>query len=309
MLQQTRVETVIPYFARWMARFPSVRQLAMASQQDVLSQWEGLGYYSRARNLHQAAQIILEQYDGELPRDMRLLRSLPGIGRYTAGAIASIAFGLDEPLLDANVRRVLARVFAVRTPADSSLGQKKLWGLAEVHLPKGKSSEYNQALMDLGAMVCVPKNPRCTTCPLTRLCVARELGLQEKLPILRAKKQGPHYIVAAAVIRRRGRVLLVKRPSTGLLGGMWEFPNVHVTGDPKRGLASAVKSEYSIRVRGKTTLCIIKHAYTHFSVTVHAVTCDLVLIVNDQRFHWAPLAALDKYPMGKVDRQIARRLN
>ncbi len=309
MLQQTRVETVIPYYTRWMARFPSIRQLALASQQDVLSQWEGLGYYSRARNLHRAAQIVLEQYDGELPRDVSLLCSLPGIGRYTAGAIASIAFGLDEPLLDANVRRVLARVFAVRAPADSPLGQKKLWGLAAEHLPKSKASEYNQALMDLGATVCVPKSPRCTVCPLARLCSARDLELQEKLPILKAKKPSPHYVVAAAVIRRRGRVLLVKRPAKGLLGGMWEFPNVRVAGDPKRCLASAVRSAYSIRVRGKATLGIIKHAYTHFSVTVHAITCDLVSIVNNKRFHWAPLAALDEYPMGKVDRQIARALN
>jgi len=309
MLQQTRVETVIPYFTRWIARFPSIRQLAQASQQDVLSLWEGLGYYSRARNLHRAAQIVVEQHKGKLPRDVRALRRLPGIGRYTAGAIASIAFGLDEPLLDANVRRVLARVFALRDPADSPRGQKALWSLAAEHLPKGRSSEYNQALMDLGAMVCTSKNPRCELCPLAHLCKARELGLQEKLPILKAKKRGPHYILAAAVIKRRGRVLLAKRPTKGLLGGLWEFPNARVVGDPKRSVAAALRSAYGIRVRGKATLGIIKHAYTHFNVTVHAITCDLVSMVDNQRFHWTPLAALDEYPMGKIDRQIARALD
>jgi A/G-specific adenine glycosylase len=308
MLQQTRVETVIPYFKRWIRRFPSIRRLAQASQQDVLSKWEGLGYYSRARNLHQAAQIVMEQYNGELPRDVFAIRSLPGIGRYTAGAIASIAFGLDEPLLDANVRRVLSRVFALRLPVDSSAGQKVLWGIATEHLPRGKSSDYNQALMDLGATVCVPKNPHCEVCPLSRLCLARELGLQGSLPILKARKSPMHYVLAAAVIKKRGRVLLSKRPVKGLLGGLWEFPNVRVAGDPKKSCASAILKNYQLKVKGRTTLKIIQHVYTHFSVTVHAIACDLISNNSKESPHWVPLAALDDYPMGKVDRQIARIL-
>jgi A/G-specific adenine glycosylase len=173
MLQQTRVETVIPYFEKWMRLFPTITDLAKASEQEVLNAWEGLGYYSRARNLHKAAQIVREQYAGELPHDLSALRKLPGIGRYTVGAIASIAFGMDEPTLDGNLRRVFARLFNVSEPSDSPAGEKILWGLAAEHLPKGQAGDYNQALMDLGATICLPKNPRCLICPLMELCQAR----------------------------------------------------------------------------------------------------------------------------------------
>ena len=161
MLQQTRVETVIPYFERWMEHFPGIADLAAASEQDVLSVWEGLGYYSRARNLHKAARIVMEVYAGELPGDLLELRSLPGIGRYTVGAIASMAFGQDVATLDANIRRILARVFDVAQSADSAPGEDILWNLADTHLPKGQAGDYNQALMDLGATICLSKRPRC----------------------------------------------------------------------------------------------------------------------------------------------------
>ena len=161
MLQQTRVEAVIPYFETWMHLFPTVKDLAEASEQDVLNAWEGLGYYSRARNLRKAARIVVEQHNGELPRNLKELRQLPGIGRYTVGAIASIAFDMDEPTLDGNLRRVFARLFDVSEPADTPAGEKILWELAAEHLPKGQAGDYNQALMDLGATICFPKNPRC----------------------------------------------------------------------------------------------------------------------------------------------------
>ena len=159
MLQQTRVETVIPYFERWMRLFPDVRSLAAASERAVLNAWEGLGYYSRARNLHRAAKIVAEKFHGEMPRDLDALRKLPGIGRYTLGALASIAFGLDVSALDGNIKRVYARIFDLTEPVDSPQGEKILWNLADRHLPKGQAGDYNQALMDLGALICVPKNP------------------------------------------------------------------------------------------------------------------------------------------------------
>src|SRR5512140_2840981 len=200
MLQQTRVEAVIPYFERWMARFPSIPELANSAEQDVLSLWEGLGYYARARNLRKSAQLIVEQYGGRLPRDTAALRKLPGVGRYTAGAIASMAFGLDEPALDGNIRRVLARVFDVSEPADSPEGQRQLWELAAKHLPKGRSGDYNQALMDLGATICIAANPRCPVCPVNKVCKARKLGIQAQRPVMKAKKAVPHHMVGAAVI-------------------------------------------------------------------------------------------------------------
>jgi A/G-specific adenine glycosylase len=169
MLQQTRVEAVLPYCARWMRLFPDVRTLAAASEQDVLNAWEGLGYYSRARNLHKAAKVIVSQYDAEIPQTVEDLRKLPGIGRYTAGAIASIAFGKDAPALDGNIKRVYARLFDIEIPVDSPAGEKILWDLADENLPKGRAGDYNQALMDLGAIICVPKNPRCLICPLMNL--------------------------------------------------------------------------------------------------------------------------------------------
>jgi len=308
MLQQTRVETVIPYFEKWMARFPMVNALAQASEQDVLNSWEGLGYYSRARNLHKAAQIVAEKFDGELPRDLDALRSLPGIGRYTVGAIASIAFGMDEPTLDGNLRRVFARLFDVTEAADSPKGEKILWGLAAQHLPKGQAGDYNQALMDLGATLCLPKNPRCLICPLLEMCKAREAGTQEQRPVLKPKKETPHVVHAAAVIIQDGKVLLAKRPSDGLLGGMWEFPNGQVVGDPARGLVQALKTGYSLKVQRKEALGVIQHAYTHFKVTVYAFRAEAASIPKNENLKWVRVDELDDYPMGKVDRQIAKKL-
>jgi len=315
MLQQTRVETVIPYFEKWMQLFPTVRNLAEATEQDVLNAWEGLGYYSRARNLHKAAKIVVEKYNGSLPRDLKELLGLPGIGCYTVGAIASIAFGMDEPTLDGNLRRVFARLFDVSEPADSSVGEKILWGLARENLPSGQAGDYNQALMDLGATICIPKNPRCLICPLMEICKSRASGTQEQRPVLKPKKETPHHVHAAGAIVRRianpphKEVLLSKRPSKGLLGGMWEFPNGRVDGEPADELKSALERGYNLRVRKGEALGIVKHAYTHFRVTVFAYRCELVSISKNKSLKWVKLKELDDYPMGKVDRQIARMLD
>ncbi len=308
MLQQTRVETVIPYFDRWMRLFPTIKALAVASERDVLNAWEGLGYYSRGRNLQKAARIVAEKHGNVLPNNLEELRALPGIGRYTAGAIASIAFGRDEPILDGNLRRVLARLFNVTEAADSTAGENILWGLAAKYLPKGQAGDYNQALMDLGATICLPKNPRCLNCPLMENCQARKLGLQEQRPILKPKKVSPHYIHAAGVIVKNGRVLLALRPSSGLLGGMWEFPNGRVEGDPARGLKMALKTGYKLKVRRGEPLGVVQHAYTHFRVTVHAFHCESIEPSLNDNMKWVRLSQLEEYPMGKVDRLIARRL-
>ena len=308
MLQQTRVETVIPYFEKWMELFPNVSALANASEQDVLNAWEGLGYYSRARNLHKAAKIVAEKFNGELPRDLTDLRSLPGIGRYTVGAIASMAFSMDEPTLDGNLRRVFSRLFDVSEFADSPAGEKILWEFAAQNLPKGQAGDYNQALMDLGATICVPKNPRCLLCPLMKICEARKNGTQDLRPVLKPKKTSPHYIHAAAVIINRGRVLLAQRPSKGLLGGMWEFPNGRVAADPAKELTKVLNAAYRLKVKRKEALGVIQHAYTHFKVTVHAFRCDCAPIPKNKNLKWVRVNKLDDYPMGKVDRQIARLL-
>lgn len=312
MLQQTRVETVIPYFEMWMERFPTVKALADATEQDVLNEWEGLGYYSRARNLHKAAKIVAEKFNGELPRDLDDLRSLPGIGRYTVGAIASIAFGMDEPTLDGNLRRVFARLFDVSEPADSPKGEKLLWDLAAEHLPKGQAGDFNQALMDLGATICLPKKPRCLLCPLMDMCAARIAGTQEQRPVLKPKKETPHVVHAAGVIVKQfgdvPHVLLAQRPVDGLLGGMWEFPNGKVEGEPAWGLAQALRTGYGLKILRKEALGIVRHAYTHFKITVHVFRAETAHVPQHRNLQWVPIAELENYPMGKVDRQIAKKL-
>jgi A/G-specific adenine glycosylase len=338
MLQQTRVETVIPYFEKWMRLFPDVRALAMASEQDVLNAWEGLGYYSRARNLHKAAKIVAEEYNAEMPRDLNALRRLPGIGRYTLGAIASIAFDRDVSALDGNIKRVYSRIFDVEEPVDSPVGEKILWNLADENLPEGHAGDYNQALMDLGATICVPRNPRCLICPVMNLCKARQNGTQDQRPVMKPKKEVPHYIQAAGVIVQRKKVLLAQRPSNGLLGGMWEFPNARVDGDPAQGLPKALKTAYKLRLRVRRNhgaerseplskrgrhwhlapvqvsahkpeaLGIVRHAYTHFKVTVHVFLCEPTSMPQGTNLKWVSLKDLDQYPMGKIDRQIANMI-
>jgi A/G-specific adenine glycosylase len=316
MLQQTRVETVIPYFERWMARFPSVEILAQASLQDVLSAWEGLGYYSRARNLHKAARMIVEQYGGRLPDDPQALRGLPGIGRYTAGAIASIAFGRDAPALDGNIRRVLARLFNMNEPARSMVGERRLWELAGQHLPPGRAGDFNQALMDLGAILCTPQEPGCPRCPLSADCAANQLGLQKLLPVMASKAATPHHTVTAAVIQRDGRVLITQRPANGLLGSLWEFPGGKQ--QPGEDLAAClqreIKEELEAEILVGEPFGEYRHAYTHFRVTLHAFLCQLNAgslprAVQVQDLRWVKPEELADYPMGKIDRQIARKLS
>lgn len=305
MLQQTRAETVIPYFENWMRLFPNVAALANASEREVLNAWEGLGYYSRARNLRQAAKIVAGDLDGKIPHEVETLLELPGIGRYTAGAIASIAFGRDEPVLDGNVKRVYARLFDVTEAVNSSKGEKLLWNIARESLPKGKAGDFNQALMELGATICAPKNPRCPVCPLRKMCRARRNGTQELRPVKGPKKETPHYIHAAGMIVGDGKVLLAQRPSKGLLGGMWEFPNGRVDGDPARGVAKALRAGYSLKIRRKEALGVVRHAYTHFKVTVYVFRCDLLSMPENENLKWVLPGDLNDFPMGKVDRQIS----
>lgn len=310
MLQQTRVEAVIPYFTRWMQRFPTLQALAAAPEQDVLAAWEGLGYYSRARNLHKAAQIILEEHGGQLPNSMTELRKLPGIGRYTAAAIASIAFGQDAATLDGNLKRVFARVFDVSLPADSAQGETILWQLAESHLPPGRAGDYNQALMDLGAAICLPRNPRCLICPVQEICLARAAGIQEQRPVRKPKSEIPHKRKAAAVIVLDGKTLLNHRSPEGLLGGLWEFPAVEVETDSPESFVAVIETSYRLKVIPLSRLPEIQHAYTHFRLTEIPWLCQLAEPITDSlTLKWVLLPELDSYPMGKVDRRIARLLN
>lgn len=314
MAQQTRLETMLPYYKRWMKRFPSIRALALATEREVLSIWEGLGYYSRARNLRKAAQVIVKDYAGRLPRDIHALRRLPGIGPYTAGAIASLAFGLDEPAVDGNAIRVLARVFDVALAADSTLATKRFWQLAAEHLPTGGAADYNQALMDMGAQVCIPRKPKCGNCPLQSECRSFALGIQEQRPVRSASQQIPLREFAAAVIQQGGRVLLVQRPTNGLLGGMWEFPNVSLSSSRKARavLRRGLKTELGFDLPLSKLTGSYEHVYSHFRARLLVYNAAMngrpPKLETEQAYLWLPIKKLNQMPMGKLDRRIADSL-
>ena len=310
MLQQTRVESVLPYFERWMDHFPDVADLANASKQEVLGLWEGLGYYSRARNLHKAAKIIIKEHAGILPKDAEKLRALPGIGRYTAGAIASIAFGMDEPVVDGNVKRVMSRIFDIEESVDTSVGEKRVWSLAADNLPRGKASEYNQGLMELGARICKPRNPECEQCPIKQNCKSYQLGNQADRPVRKSKPDVPIKQMAAAVIVEGKSVWVRQRPEKGLLGGMWEFPSVEV--EMGEDLEERFEDNLGFGVRKNSALGCFQHAYTHFRVEMSAyqfsLAGDVRQLKETKAGKWVSIRELDQYPMGKLDRQIAIKL-
>jgi len=277
MLQQTRVARVLDFYGPFLKRFPTVRRLAEADLDDVLVAWAGLGYYGRARNLHRAARAVIRDYRGRLPRSVAALRALPGVGRYSAGAVASIAFGAPAPVVDGNVARVLCRLFAIRRPPATADVKETLWSLAGALVSRRSPGNFNQAMMELGATVCTPANPHCSACPVRDHCEARRLGLEGRLPASRPRRAVPHYDVVVAVIRRGERVLVTKRPPVGLLGGLWEFPG----GKRERGESDAaalrreIREELGVTVRVGRSLCTVKHAYTHFRVTLHAHACTI----------------------------------
>jgi A/G-specific adenine glycosylase len=265
MLQQTRVETVVPYYERFLRRFPDVASLADAELDDVMCAWEGLGYYSRARRLKHAAEMVMDRFGGRVPSQADELQSLPGIGRYTAGAIASIAFGRAEPVLDGNVTRVLARLHGIRDSVDQPKVVERLWQEA-TRLARGSSpGDLNQALMELGARVCTPKSPGCETCPIQRWCQAAEAGDPEAIP-RKTRRPEPRLLrVGAALLLRRGRALAVKRPAGGLLGGLWELPGTELTGKsrPERAVTSALEAAIGLPIENLERLGQVDHLFSH----------------------------------------------
>jgi A/G-specific adenine glycosylase len=271
MLQQTRVQSVVAYYERWLRRFPSVQTLAAADGEDVLRAWEGLGYYSRARNLQRAAQRIMAEHGGRLPESMEQLRALPGIGPYSAGAIASIAFHADEPVVDGNVIRVLTRLFGLSGNPRRGPLAGQLWKLARSLIPKGKAGDFNQALMELGATVCSPRSPRCAECPVAPQCRALAQDRVEAYPETEPRRALSEERRAAALVTRRGRLLVLRAaPNAVRWAGMWQFPDLKLTReeDAAESLPRAVAESTGIAIQLGQRLCDIRHHVTRFRLQI-----------------------------------------
>lgn len=320
MAQQTQLATVVPYFERWMTRFPTVQALAHAPLDDVLKLWEGLGYYSRARNLHAAAQHVVSELDGVMPTTAADLQKLKGIGRYTAAAIASICF--DEPVgvLDGNVIRVLSRLHDLPDDVTQTGTKKMLWELADSHVSRDRPGDYNQSLMELGQTYCTPKSPQCLLCPLREPCLARQRGTQAERPVKPPRKKTPHYDVVAAVIWEKavgdGRFLIAQRPLDGMLGGLWEFPGGKLEKGETlaRALVREIEEELAVTVQpvAEEPFTIVKHAYTHFKITLHALHAIYqggeIQNVGVKDHAWVTQDDLDSYAFAVTDQKIIKAL-
>jgi A/G-specific adenine glycosylase len=313
MLQQTQVGTVEGYFERFIEALPTIEALAAADEHDVLRLWEGLGYYRRARQLHQAAKIIMAEHGGRFPRDRQIVRSLPGIGRYTAGAILSIAFDAREPILEANTLRLLCRLLGYDGDPRSADGQRLLWAMAEALLPRRDAGRLNQALMELGSEVCTARAPPCETCPAALLCQANRQGRQGEIPRPKPKRQIEPVREAAVLVRRGGRVLLLRWPEGRRWAGLWDFPRFPVHAQQP----SALGRELVENVRDLTGFVVapgrhvktLTHGVTRFRITLACY--EATLVSRDKtaprrlETRWLRPAELDEYPLSSTGRKLA----
>ncbi|RME51184.1 MAG: A/G-specific adenine glycosylase [Deltaproteobacteria bacterium] len=309
MLQQTRVETVLPYYRAFLACFPTVMALAGASEEAVLKAWEGLGYYSRARNLHRAARRIVAEHGGRLPSDPEVLRKLPGFGPYTTAAVASLAFGIDLAAVDGNVRRVIARLYAVER--DPRKIPRRIEAYATELLPPGRGGIFNAAMMELGALLCTPRRPQCGRCPLEARCQARGKGNPTRYPVRERRPQRPHRRYVAGVVARQGCLLVGRRPSEGLLGGLWEFPAMELPPEERVSAATcerAIRETTGVSVRTLSPLPEIRHGFTHFSMTLFPFHCAWEGGEGEVGHYpvlcWADPGKLEALPFTRVSRRL-----
>jgi A/G-specific adenine glycosylase len=322
MLQQTRAETVVPYYSRFLRAYPTIGVLAAAPIDGVLKLWEGLGYYRRAHNLHRAAREILAHHDGVIPANRALLRELPGVGPYTAAAVASIAFGGDEPVVDGNVMRVLTRVFCVGELTSRASTRRALDDLARSLVPKGRAGDFNQALMDLGARVCLPRRPRCEACPIGQDCGAHRRGEQSLFPVRASRRPVPRRDVVAGVIWEQSRepsdpaarILLAQREADDMLGGLWEFPGGTVESGESYtdALRRELREELGIEVEVGPLLVTVEHSYSHFRMSLHAFHCchtrGRPRPLGCAAFEWVGLLDVPRHAMSVADQKVARAL-
>lgn len=310
MLQQTRIETVIPYFERFLARFPQVTALAAADVQQVLKLWEGLGYYARARNLHRAAQVIVGERGGRFPDTSSAWRELPGIGAYTAAAIASITRGEAAPVADGNVRRVMARVLNQAAPSAEGVLER-----LRQEIDPTRPGDFNQAIMELGQTICIPRAPRCPDCPIRDGCSARAADTVTQVPARPLPRRVPHLEIAIGACRRGGRVLVARRPERAMLGGLWEFPGgkIEPGESPEQALAREFREEVGLAIRVGERFALVSHRYTHLTVRLHAFLCEAVRrgparALASEEIRWVTLAGLQELPFPTANRKVITAL-
>lgn len=314
MLQQTRVATVVPYFERFLQAFPTLADLAAADEQAVLRQWEGLGYYRRARDLHRAARELVAAHDGQMPDDPLVFGRLPGVGRYTLGAVLSQAFDRRLPILEANSERVLCRLFGLRDNPRGGAARRRLWEMAACLLPRRRVGEFNQALMELGALVCTPAGPRCAACPLFDDCAARRLGIQDQVPLRASAPEVEQVHETAVVVWRGPEVLLVQRSERGRWAGMWEFPHGPLEDGESHEEAAArlVWQLTGLRARPGPELLTIRHGVTRFRITMVCFEAHHRSGAFRSSFYrqgeWVRPDRLHAYPVSVPQRRLARSL-
>jgi A/G-specific adenine glycosylase len=312
MLQQTQVRTVIDYYQRFLQRYPSIEVLAAAPIDDVLKLWEGLGYYARGRNLHAAAQQIVKHHGGCFPLSIEAVEALPGIGRSTAGAILTFGAAQRHPLLDGNVKRVLSRVANIADPVEQPQTLRTLWSLSEKLLSGAEDPySYNQAIMELGATLCLPKEPRCLLCPIQNFCTAYSAGTQNERPVKGPKKPpNPHLMIAVGVVWKGDEILIQQRPTEGLLGGLWEFPGgKQESGESlEETVRREMQEELAITVTVGPKIAKVKHAYSHFKITLHAYHCRYEsgdpTPADGQLWHWVPPEGILDYAFPKANKTV-----
>lgn len=315
MLQQTRVDQATPYFERFIDRFPTVYDLAEADQQDVLSVWEGLGYYSRARYLHHAAKTVVEDFDGIVPKKWDEITRLKGIGPYTAAAVLSIAYQKPHAVVDGNVIRVLSRYFGIEDDVRKTATKKYIQEFADDLIDKNRPGDFNQAVMELGATVCTPANPDCEACPLSAGCIARQQVKTDEIPYKSPTKKVPHHNIGVGIlINDKLQVLIALRPNDAMLGGLWEFPGGKKKEDEsiKATVVRELNEELGIEARIIEPFMKLKHAYSHFKITLHAYICELVdgtpQPKTSQQIQWISIDALDQVPFPKANRLLTEKL-
>jgi A/G-specific adenine glycosylase len=310
MLQQTQVGTVKPYYEKFIQKFPTVKALAKADLQEVLKIWEGMGYYSRARNLHKAAKIVMSEMGGKVPDNYQQFRQLPGVGQYIAAAVQSIAFHQPCAVVDGNVKRVLARLFTIKTPVNDAKSNKVFQQKASEILNRKNPGMFNQAMMELGALICRPQNPLCAKCPVKQFCAAFQTNTIDKYPVRKKQMPVPKYYIAVGVVNKNGKILITKRKESGLLGGLWEFPGGKILDreTAQQACIREIKEEVNLKIKVVEYLTQVKHAYTHFKIVLDVFQCQYVSgrvkLNGAVDYRWIKLNEIEKFPFPKANHKF-----